>query len=137
VYESGTPGFAVGFTPVGKSRHRCTDRARESHADRERGGATHARIALCDRIQRERRRPRTERQIGYDRMERVAKPDAMSGVLGLLSDGSRRFVRASHGLAQWFCDPVELRTVHNLHQHLDVVHRVLSCSISFGSEIVW
>ena len=125
VYQSGATGLAVGFAPVREPGHRGADRAREPHTHRERGRATHPRIALGRRVQGQRRRPRAERQIGEDRMERVSKPDAMNRVLGTLPGGAGRLVRSTYSFAQWFCDLIDPWIVNNLHQRCGAFHRVL------------
>ena len=115
VYESGATGLTVGFAPVRESSHRGAERAREPNAHRERRRATHARITICGRVQRQCRRPCAERQISEDRMERMAKPHAMKRVLGMLPNRASRFVRAAYGFAQWFCDLIDRGIVHDLH----------------------
>src|SRR5204862_7184718 len=85
------------------------------------------------RIKREGRRPRTYRNVGQDRMQRMAKPDTVQRVLQGTADRACIAVRRHHCLAERRCNLIKLRLIGNTRERC-VGH--WSSSTTYKSAVV-
>src|SRR3954469_11056337 len=139
VYQAGSAGAPVRLTPVRQSRDCRAGRADQSHTKCKGSGAVHAGVAVRRSIERQRRGPCANRDIGEDGMERMSKPDTVQRILRLLTDWTGGFVRPTYRVAQWICHTIEARIIHSLPTSFVLDIRLLTdirfARVSTGGQI--
>jgi hypothetical protein len=76
----------------------------------------------CDSVEHESCGPRTKRQVGEDRVQRVPEPHAVQGILRLPADGPGQLVRAADCPAQRFRNWIECRLIRESSQGIRGFH---------------
>jgi hypothetical protein len=99
VNQSLAAGAAARLAPVGQPGDGRAGGAEQADAHREGRGAPHAAVAVRARVQRERRRPGANRDVGKNRMQRMSEVDAVHRVLGERAALAGRLVEIPDGPA--------------------------------------